>query len=279
MSRSSPEELLERFCAGPDAPDPAPAVVVVAAHPDDEVIGAGARLPQLRTAWFLHVTDGSPANLSDALAAGCPTREEYARQRRRELHAALALAGIDSQQTLALGLDDQEVSWHLPALVNTLAEVLNRLRPEVVLTHPYEGGHPDHDATALGVHAACRRLRRQAVPVPALVEMTSYHAGPEGMRVGEFLRAGSGKVITLVLSEAERAFKQRLFECYRSQRKVLSSFPTACERFRLAPCYDFTRAPHEGRLFYENFDWGMTGARWRSLAATCLEALGIAGPL
>ena len=35
-------------------------------------------------------------------------------------------------------------------------------------------------------------------------------------------------------------------------------FPIAIERFRPAPDYDFTQPPHEGRLFYENYDWGMT---------------------
>jgi len=47
------------------------------------------------------------------------------------------------------------------------------------------------------------------------------------------------------------------------------------ERFRAAPVYDFTQAPHPGKLFYENFDWGMTGERWRDLAAEALNELGM----
>lgn len=49
--------------------------------------------------------------------------------------------------------------------------------------------------------------------------------------------------------------------------KRCRSFPIDVERFREAPEYDFTQPPHEGRLHYEYFDWGMTGDRWRSLAS------------
>ena len=45
-------------------------VVIVVAHPDDEVIGAGALLGHLRGVTILHVTDGSPRDPADALRAG-----------------------------------------------------------------------------------------------------------------------------------------------------------------------------------------------------------------
>jgi hypothetical protein len=51
------------------------------------------------------------------------------------------------------------------------------------------------------------------------------------------------------------------------------------ERFRPAPAYDFTAPPHEGKLFYECFDWGMNGARFRELAAGAMEELGLRGRL
>ena len=45
------------------------------------------------------------------------------------------------------------------------------------------------------------------------------------------------------------------------------------ERFRPAPNYDFTRPPHAGQLFYEKFNWGMTGEQWRALAGRALQRL------
>jgi hypothetical protein len=64
-------------------------------------------------------------------------------------------------------------------------------------------------------------------------------------------------------------------DCFSTQRQVLTSFPIGTERFRLAPHYDFTAPPHDGRLFYENFPWGMTGERFRRLVGDALLACGL----
>jgi LmbE family N-acetylglucosaminyl deacetylase len=272
-------QFIERLCAGADDLRPMPATAVIVAHPDDEVIGAGARLLQLRRAAFVHLTDGAPRDLRDATAMGFATRLDYAQARRRELIAGLALAGIAPEQMHALGYVDQEAALHLAEASRHLAVLLRDLQPEVVVTLPYEGGHPDHDATAFAVHAACRLLERQGPSQPALVEMTSYHQGPTGIAVYEFLPCAAYEATTRVLSEAERAFKRRLLDCFPTQRQTLGWFPIEVERFRPAPRYDFARPPHEGPPFYEAFPWGMTGARFQGLTRQAMEALGITGDL
>src|SRR3546814_11582659 len=60
--------------------------------------------------------------------------------------------------------------------------------------------------------------------------------------------------------------KQRMLDCFVTQRRTLSFFPVDVERFRRAPVYDFTQTPHAGTLYSEFFDRGMTAARWRDLA-------------
>ena len=50
--------------------------------------------------------------------------------------------------------------------------------PTSILTHAYEGGHPDHDAVAFAVAAAVRVAGRAADTT--IVEMPFYRAGPEG---------------------------------------------------------------------------------------------------
>jgi LmbE family N-acetylglucosaminyl deacetylase len=270
---------LELLCAGVGDPRPAPGAAIIVAHADDEVIGAGARLPRLCRATFVYVTDGAPRDLRDARAAGCATRDAYARVRRRELGAALALAGIAPEQRRELGYVDQEASLHLVGLSRRLAALLRELQPQVVLTLPYEGGHPDHDATAFAVHAACRMLEQGGLPPPALIEMTSYHNSASGIEVYEFLPCAGCRARTCVLTAAERAFKRRLLACFPTQRQTLSLFPSAIERFRPAPRYRFTEPPHQGCLFYEQFPWGMTGERFRGLAGRAMEALGITGAI
>lgn len=250
-------------------------VMVVVAHPDDETVGLGAHLPKLPKVRMVYVTDGAPRDLRDARAAGFVTRQAYARARHDELHAALTMAGVDTEGVHFVGLVDQEASLHLVDLSQTVEALLQKYTPDAVITHPYEGGHPDHDATAFAVHTACHLLNARAEPVPIIVEGTFYHNRSGEMATGEFLpRADGTDVCTRILSEEQRAFKRRMYDCYVTQHHMLRLFPVEVERFRPAPHYDFERAPHEGQLFYEMFEWGMTGPRWRNLAREALVELG-----
>jgi len=247
-------------------------VLVIAAHPDDETVGAGGLLPRMRHATIVTVTDGAPRHPGDAERAGCASREEYARLRRDELLAALSLAGIPEERTRALNLADQEASLEMAYLTMRLVDILRELRPTTVLTHAYEGGHPDHDATAFAVHAACARV---ASP-PEVLEFASYHAdaGCSGaIEVGEFL-PDSTRVTTLKLSETARRRKAAMIQRFGSQLHMLQHWPLDVERYRPAPAYDFMQPPHPGKLYYENFDWGVTRDRWRQLAEEALRTLG-----
>ena len=57
----------------PVLPDGAERAMVIVAHPDDETIGAGARLGGFREALVVHVTDGAPRSGEDARNADCAT--------------------------------------------------------------------------------------------------------------------------------------------------------------------------------------------------------------
>ena len=64
-----------------------------------------------------------------------------------------------------------------------------------------------------------------------------------------------------------------MLACFATQAATLAPFGATYELFRAAPHYDFTQPPHAGALHYERHDWGMTGRRWRSLAAGAARAL------
>jgi LmbE family N-acetylglucosaminyl deacetylase len=251
-------------------------LAVIAAHPDDEVIGAGAllqRFPGQRR--IVHITDGAPEDMRAAHAAGCASRGQYAQRRRDELYAALAHAGLSREACIAFGVPDQHASLQMAELSRQLARTLDELRPDLVVTHPYEGGHPDHDAAAFAVRGAVRLVDRGGSRAPAVFEMTSYHAGPGGIRTGAFLPDGPAE-LTLELTPGESSRKAAMLACFESQAAMLAYFgDLAHEMLRPAPAYDFTRAPHAGLLFYEHFDWGMDGPHWRSLAADALAVLGL----
>jgi glycosyltransferase involved in cell wall biosynthesis len=83
-------------------------VRVVAAHPDDEAIGAGAHLSALHDPWALYVTTGAPQNPAFAARAGFKSPDEYAGARKEEAFEALALAEISPSRIRAYASDALE---------------------------------------------------------------------------------------------------------------------------------------------------------------------------
>jgi LmbE family N-acetylglucosaminyl deacetylase len=242
-------------------------VLIVFAHPDDEVIGLGAQLSSLRQAQLITVTDGSPLDLGDARNAGCCTRVGYAALRRKEQQEAWALAGLPSGNCVVLDYIDQRAAFSLETLSHQIATLIDRWRIHTVFTHPFEAGHPDHDATCFAVHAAVHLLTQQK---PVIYEFASYHLSAGNLVTGRFRGTGTDEW-SIALTEDQQRFKRQLIECHWSQRQTLSIFRTEEERFRLAPEYDFRHAPVE--RWYEHFPWGMTGVLWNGLAAEAWHAL------
>jgi LmbE family N-acetylglucosaminyl deacetylase len=261
--------------ADPDRGTLAFRTLLVVAHPDDETIGCGGQLARFSDVTVVHVTDGAPRNGVDAAKLGYSGPADYAAARRRELEAAMHLAGIGSDRLVALGWSDQEAALHLADIARELETRL--AGADCVLTHAYEGGHPDHDACALAVHAACWRLRRRD-SAPAIIEMPYYRAGPEGWGVHTFIPYPQTEELVIDLDADERESKRAMFACHMTQIQVLARFSIEQERFRQAPNYDFLRLPNEGALLYERENWGMTGGRWLALAGAALAELELREP-
>lgn len=246
-------------------------VVLVAAHPDDEVLGAGGLLASLDGFVIIHITDGAPRRMKPG-ALGYATPGEYAEARRKELLNALACMPSTPGDLMELGVRDLEASSDLEGITKRLLEIFRTIRPGTVLTHPYEGGHPDHDSAAFAVRTALNLMEREGAPRPRHIEFTSYHALGGKMAVSRFLPSSSVET-KFLLSNEERTRKDRMIRAFESQGGALKVFTTEFETFREAPEYDFKAPPHPGRLFYEGFDWGVTGGLWRKRAAKAMEAV------
>jgi LmbE family N-acetylglucosaminyl deacetylase len=242
-------------------------ILVVAAHPDDETIGCGALLGREPDAQVIHLTDGAPRDPELVPERWRGDRDGYRKMRRLEVEGALALAKVPAHAIRCLGVADQEATFALVELAHRVAELLLRLRPVLVITHPYEGGHPDHDAAAFVTYGALRLARMAWGFAPLAAEMTSYHGAPGRLVTGSFLGEDGALEELGQLCREDRARKMRMLACFRSQRETLAPFSPARERFRPTPRYDFSEPPHPGALYYEQLGWRMKGQSWRELAA------------
>jgi len=192
--------------------------------------------------------------------------------RRAEFEKAVASAGI-AADVACLDCPDLQAAWRISEHADRLADFFEQLNDATVFTHAYEGGHPDHDATAAAVHAALHLARKR----PKVFEFAGYHAGA-GMEFECFLGEEDSPETHWPyrpLTPAERDFKRAVLHQFGSQATVLSQYPLVYEPLRIAPAYDFSQPPHAGRLYYEHFDWGLDGDKWRNLAVKAFRERGV----
>ncbi len=132
-------------------------LVVLAAHPDDETLGAGglvATASRLGLAVeIVCATDGEGSHPRS------PTRtpEELAVIRAEEGRRAAQALGVASEHVHRVGLADGGVAAQQDALTARLVEVVGDGRGTVVVAPWREDGHPDHEATGRSASAAAFR--------------------------------------------------------------------------------------------------------------------------
>ncbi|RYF78229.1 MAG: PIG-L family deacetylase, partial [Comamonadaceae bacterium] len=138
--------------------------VVVAPHPDDEVLAVGGLMALLaRTGQRLSVvavTDGTASHPGSALWPA----DRLAQVRPREQADALAKLGWEGLAIRRLGLPDGGLQARQAELADMLASLI---RPDDVLITPWRlDGHPDHEAVGDACAAAAERSGARLVEVP-----------------------------------------------------------------------------------------------------------------
>lgn len=204
MERGTEEAAWARMLA--DQPCWSPeegALLVVAPHPDDEVLGAGG----LIRAWAARGGQVSVLSVSDGEAAD-PAWHGLGGVRREELKEALRKLCPTHIGVRRLGLPDGAITHHLNRLRNAiLSHVSAHAGGKLTLIAPYEhDGHPDHEA----VGGVCLEFARSQQISLARYAIWAWHrAAPQtlsGARWGKF-----------VLSEDVRRAKARAMQCFKSQ--------------------------------------------------------------
>jgi LmbE family N-acetylglucosaminyl deacetylase len=241
--------------------------LILVAHPDDEILGAGIWMHRNRDReiFLAHLTGGTPINYSG-------DRDAYAAARRAELRQALAMLAIPFGRCFSFDLIDQQVHLRLDTLIPDLTRLVVDIKPDLVMTHCYEGGHPDHDSAAF----AASRLRF-SIPGFELLEFPLYHAVPGTSEAvfSKFLDeedpCTSSSDTILHLDPPEVELKTRMLNCFSSQRDILSRFSLSSETFRPAPQYDFRHPPHPGPLLYEQWNFGVTWPVWSAHIRSVIE--------
>lgn len=126
-------------------------ILVVAAHPDDEVLGCGGTLAR-------HVTSGDTVSAL-IIAEGATSRDKenrsYVEELRSSAHKAANILGFD--RTEFLGLPDNRLdTLDLLDIIKDIEKVIKNIRPDTIYTHHGADLNIDHRITHEAVVTASR---------------------------------------------------------------------------------------------------------------------------
>ncbi|MGH9472659.1 MAG: PIG-L deacetylase family protein [Terriglobales bacterium] len=222
---------------------------MLAAHPDDEAVGAAGWLAEHRGRLaVVFLTDGVPQQAA-CMAPGFSDRQVYKAVRRSEARAACATLCPAAGLYFA-PFGDQILHRSLAAASRWLEDTLRKVAPEALLCPAFEAGHPDHDAASLlGSLAAAR----WGVPAWEYALYTVW----DGQLLRQQFPGSDGFRRQLPRPLARR--KRAALALYRSQQRTLAEFDAAVEAIRPMPDHDYTR-PARGEAVYERWGWPIRSA-------------------
>ena len=140
---------------------PARRLIVVAPHPDDEVLGAGgliqAALSRRIPMKIIAVTGGEGSHPS----SHAPMRFDLASVRFLESHVALRRLGWAVPEIVQLHIPNSKVARYRDRLDDALETLL---QPGDLCVAPWrQDGHPDHDACGDAARSASRRAGARSI--------------------------------------------------------------------------------------------------------------------
>jgi LmbE family N-acetylglucosaminyl deacetylase len=138
-------------------------VLVVAAHPDDEVLGCGGTIVR-------HVNNGATCHIL-ILAEGITSRDDQrdAEFRKNEIEKlgmqakkASGVIGAASLEILSFP-DNRMDSVDLLDVIKPIEKAVEKIRPDIIYTHHFGDLNIDHRITAKAVETATRPLNGTSV--------------------------------------------------------------------------------------------------------------------
>jgi LmbE family N-acetylglucosaminyl deacetylase len=212
--------------------------MIVAPHPDDDVIAAGGLIQRIVAGGgevsVVYVTDGEnnpwpQRYMKRKWSIGPEDRAEWGAMRRREALASLERLRVSKDSTRFLAFPDQKITALARRgdmrLRDELRQAIESFRPTLIVSPSASDLHGDHRAIAWYAHAAAGQT-----------EITTYvvHGAPQPDRL----------IGTVILSEREQRRKREAIECHASQLLLSRSrFLTHAATTELfcAPEFDLAR--------------------------------------
>ena len=133
-------------------------VIVIAAHPDDEVLGCAGTIAK-------HVAQGDTVHsvfMADGVGSRSNSSEAKLKRRLKASKLVQSLLGISSSHYLNFQ-DNSMDSIPLLDIVKKLEEIIFKIKPSIVYTHCHCDLNIDHQITHNAVMTACRPTPKNSI--------------------------------------------------------------------------------------------------------------------
>ena len=223
-------------------------ILVLAAHPDDELVGCGINIKNNiamhNEVLVLFLTNGC-IPIDDLWFWQKQEYEKGVAKRLKEAQEAANILGHEIR--IANKARPARKLWQeLCAVYQEMQQIISEYKPTQVWVCAYEGGNPDHDA----LNAIGYKLHTKGIDVQ---EFAEYNYKNSKNNYNTFIEFAE-KATIIKLTKEESKAKKELYSKYASERGNLD-LGIKQESYRPIQKHDYTNPPHIGKLWYERFRW------------------------
>ncbi|MEM2138900.1 MAG: PIG-L family deacetylase [Candidatus Woesearchaeota archaeon] len=221
-------------------------LLIIGPHPDDVEFSTGRLIlnRNQKNTFVFCMTDGRKGQ-----EYGNLSEDEFAKIRIKESKKALSYLGINQKNIFYFNLKDQEVIRN-PYIIDKLYILIKKILPDFVLICPWEGAHPDHDATHLFAIIALKNLDYN---FNKIIEYGSYNFFNGKLNVQKFIPKETEE---FKLYPDEKTQKKWLnaIQYFKSQISLQKKYipKSKYEIFRKLPYYDYSKLPYEHSFIFRD---------------------------
>ena len=220
-------------------------VLIVAPHPDDEIVGLGITIKKLlikkKKIIIFFPTNGVVCQ-KQMWFWKRKCYQDIVKIRTKEMKKSLNALGI--KKSYLQNIPTRSLKEKITATHKIIKKIIKKDRIDTIFCPAYEGGHQDHDIT----NFICSRFKKKI----QVFEFAEYNFFKRKINLNKFIRSKNEENI-LRLNENEKLLKKELLAVYASEKNNLNFLSPDIEAYRKIENYNYSKPPHEGILFYRRF--------------------------
>lgn len=211
-------------------------ILVLSPHQDDESLGLATFLQRMQgDKYIVYLTNGAPHKgypiQKNKMFPPFSNPDEYAAVRKKEALKATRILEIPCANITFWDSVDSCLALDLEQRFDDLKGLINRINPDIILSPPYEGAHPDHDACAV----LAKTINRTCAGKVKCYEYALYNQVGGIPRFNDFMTDSDSEEYAIMASPEELRLKNLIIDCYISQKgDIVDRFPRDIERIRPA---------------------------------------------